>query len=125
MSIEKKKILLVEDDTFISDMYRKKLESSGFNVVSSTDGMSALVLAASEYPDLILLDIMLPKMDGWDALDRLKDDPDTKDIPVIIMTNLGSQEDVKRGLEMGAVDYLIKAHFVPSEVVKKISAIIQ
>lgn len=127
MNEENKKlstILLVEDDTFLAGMYVTKLQLEGFDVKIAEDGEKGIKMAKSEKPRLILLDIILPKMSGFDVLKDLKDDPDTKDIPVILLTNLGQREDVQKGLDLGAKDYLIKAHFMPSEVVKKIKTII-
>lgn len=118
------KVLLVEDDTFIGRMYTKKLSDQGFDVVAATDGEHGLTLARETSPDIILLDIMLPKMDGWEVLNALKEDPNTATVPVVLLTNLGSEDDIQHGLNLGAIDYLIKAHFVPSDVVKKIHEII-
>lgn len=118
------KILLVEDDTFLVEMYTTKFELEGFEVVSAEDGKRGLELAKKENPDVILLDILMPKMDGFEVLDELKADAVTKDIPVILLTNLGQQDDIKKGFEKGAVGYLVKAHFMPSEVVDKIKGIL-
>ncbi len=120
MADKKIKILLIEDDSFLSGMYDTKMKLEGFDVVLAEDGAKGLELAVSQGPDIILLDIILPKMDGFTALKHLKDNPETKKIPVILMTNLGQKEDVERGIALGAQDYLVKAHFMPSEVVEKI-----
>ena len=120
MADKKIKILLIEDDSFLSGMYDTKLKLEGFDVVLAEDGAKGLELAVSQGPDIILLDIILPKMDGFTALKHLKDNTETKKIPVILMTNLGQKEDVERGIALGAQDYLVKAHFMPSEVVEKI-----
>ncbi|MBN1778997.1 MAG: response regulator [Candidatus Buchananbacteria bacterium] len=117
-------ILLVEDDEFLSELYATKLKLEGYNVVLANDGEKGLRLAGEKKPDLILLDIIMPKMDGFEVLKGLKENPATKSIPVILLTNLSQKDEVKKGLELGAVDYLIKAHFMPSEVVKKIKQII-
>ena len=118
------KILIVEDDNFLVDMYTTKFELEGFQVVSADNGEKGIELAQSESPDIILLDILMPKMDGFSTLIELKKDDATKDIPVILLTNLGQKEDVKKGFELGAAGYLIKAHFMPSEVVDKIKKIL-
>ncbi len=118
------KILLVEDDSFLVEMYTTKFELEGFDVVTAEDGARGIELAQSENPDIILLDILMPKMDGFEVLDALKKNSKTKDIPVVLLTNLGQKDDVKKGFEKGAVGYLIKAHFMPSEVVDKIKAIL-
>jgi len=118
------KILLVEDDPFLLSMYNTKFELEKFKVVTAEDGEKGLKLALKELPDVILLDIMLPRMDGFEVLKALKADKKTSRIPVILLTNLSQKEKVKEGLSLGANDYLIKAHFMPSEVVEKIRKLI-
>lgn len=118
------KVLLVEDDSFISKMYVTKFTLQKFVVFAAADGEEGLRLAEQELPDIILLDIMLPKMDGWQVLEHLKVNQKTKNIPVLMLTNLGAQEDIERGLQLGATDYMIKAHFVPSEVIEKINRLV-
>ncbi|MFA4834336.1 MAG: response regulator [Patescibacteria group bacterium] len=118
------KILLVEDDPFLLSMYNTKFELENFKVVAAEDGEKGLKLALKELPDVILLDIMLPRMDGFEVLKALKADKKTSGIPVILLTNLSQKEKVKEGLSLGANDYLIKAHFMPSEVVEKIKKLI-
>jgi len=93
--------------------------------LASEDGQKGLEAAAKVNPDIILLDILMPKMDGFSVLEELKKDAKTKDIPVILLTNLGQKEDVKKGFDLGAAGYLIKAHFMPSEVVEKIKKILE
>jgi DNA-binding response OmpR family regulator len=114
-------VLLVEDDQFLASMYAEKLLGVGYRVLTASDGDVGLRLAATEHPDLVLLDVLLPRLDGFEVLRRLKANDATRHLPVIILTNLGEEEDVERGKSLGAVDYLIKAHFVPTEVVEKIS----
>lgn len=118
-------ILIVEDDNFLADIYQKKFEMEGFKVSVSNNGEKALVDIKKKMPDLVLLDILLPKLDGFAVLEKLKEDSAVKDIPVILLTNLGQQDDVQKGLEKGAVDYLIKTHFKPSEVVDKVKKVLQ
>lgn len=124
MSEEKKQILLVEDDEFLMELYAVKLSMEGFDVLSANDGRKGLRLAKEKIPDLILLDIILPQMDGLEVLKTLKKDPATKKIPVILLTNLSHKEEVQKGFAAGAKDYLIKAHFMPSEVVEKIKKLL-
>ena len=112
-------ILLVEDDNFLANIYKTKFEMEGFKISVATDGDAGLKDAIRKKPDLILLDILLPKRDGFSVLEELKKDKSTAGIPVILLTNLGQKDDVERGLQMGAVDYMIKAHFKPSEIVEK------
>ncbi len=118
------RLLLIEDDTFLAGMYVTKLTMENFQVDLANDGKSGLEKVKKMKPDLILLDVLLPKMNGFDVLKSLKEDPTTRDIPVVLLTNLGQKSDVMKGLDLGAVDYLIKAHFMPSEVVAKIKAIL-
>lgn len=118
------KILLVEDDSFLASVYATKFELEGFTVLHAPDGEAGLKLAEKNMPDIILLDILMPKMDGFEMLRRLKLDPNLMRIPVVMLTNLGQKEDVERCLKEGAVDYLIKAHFVPGEAVKKVRKIL-
>lgn len=117
-------VLLVEDDAFLLNIYKTKLEMEGYKVTPADNGESGLQQAGLKSPDIILLDVLLPKMDGFTVLEKLKSDPKTVNIPVMMLTNLGQKDDVERGLKGGAVDYLIKAHFKPSEVVEKIKKIL-
>ena len=122
--MENKKILIVEDDDFLLQMYVTKLELEGFQVISAIDGIKGLKLAKKDKPDLVLLDLQLPSMSGFEVLENLKQDDEIKQIPVLILTNFSQKEDIERCLNLGASDYLIKAHFVPSEVIKKIKDIL-
>ncbi|EKD49205.1 MAG: hypothetical protein ACD_63C00228G0004 [uncultured bacterium] len=115
----KPKILIVEDDRDLVEMYETKFKMEGFDVLKVDNGVPATPMAKSEKPDLILLDIVMPEMDGFEVLKKLKASDSTKGIPVILLTNLGQEADVKKGMDMGAVDYLIKANFTPNEVVEK------
>ena len=124
MPKDKIKILLVEDDTFLLGMYATKFELEGFKVTLAEDGEKAIRAALKELPDIILLDIILPKLNGFEVLKQLKANSYTAKIPVILLTNLSQQEEIEKGMKMGADDYLIKAHFMPSEVVDKIKKIL-
>lgn len=106
-------------------MYSTKFEMEKYRVVSAEDGEKGLVLAKKEAPDIILLDILMPKMNGFEVLEELKKDKKTDNIPVILLTNLNQRDEIERGLGLGADDYLIKAHFMPSEVVEKIKKVIE
>ncbi len=119
-----KKVLLVEDDKMIIDMYTLKFTQEGYDVVQAENGKDGLDFAKKNMPDIILLDIILPQMDGFTVLKALKADAKTKGIPVVLLTNLGQDGDVKKGLELGAVDYLIKANFTPSQVVDKVKSVL-
>jgi len=118
----KKKILLVEDDTLISSMYKTKFKADGFEVVIASDGASALVLAKKEKPDIVMLDIILPQLDGFTVLEELKKDQATKQIPVVMLTNLSTTEDKAKGEKLGAVDYLVKASLTPAQVSQRIKS---
>lgn len=124
MPDDKTKVLLVEDDKMIIDMYTLKFTQEGYNVIQAENGKDGLALAKKEVPDIILLDIILPKMDGFTVLKKLKEDKNLADIPVVLLTNLGQDGDVKKGLELGANDYLIKANFTPSQVVDKVKSVL-
>jgi DNA-binding response OmpR family regulator len=116
----KARILLVEDDFFLADIYQTKLAVEDYEVVVAQDGVEGLTLAKEAKPALILLDIMLPKMDGLEVLKKLKADDQTKNIPVILLSNLGQEFVVKGGMNLGAVDYLLKSDLTPREVIDKI-----
>ena len=118
-------ILLVEDDSFISGMYETKLTNLGYSVELIDNGETASQrLEQDPLPDLILLDIVLPKRDGFEILEDLRSTARTKNIPVILLTNLGQKPDVERGIKLGADDYIIKAHYTPTEVVEKIAKVL-
>jgi len=101
------------------------LELEGFKVLEAINGLQGLKVAQKEKPDLILLDLNLPEMSGFEVLSQLKRDDDTKGIRILILTNYSQKEDIDRCLGLGADDYLIKAHFVPSEVINKIKVILE
>lgn len=116
----KKKIMIVEDDTFVMDIYQTKLVQEGFEAVAAINGLEAMKKLADLQPDLILLDIIMPYMDGLEVLKKIKSEERLKNIPIILLTNLSQKEEISQGLELGANDYLIKSHFTPSEVLEKI-----
>lgn len=118
-------ILLVEDDNLLVRMYQDKFVRDGYKVNVASNGEEGLVKLKEQKPDLILLDIMMPKMDGFEMLKRIKADPKTKGVPVILLTNLGGQDDAKKGLEMGAVAYLIKSDYTPDEIAEKVKEILE
>ncbi len=123
-NVEEIKILLIEDDPFLLSMYSTKFEIEGYAVACAEDGVKGLKMAEVEKPSIILLDVMMPKMNGFEVLEGLKKKDNIKDIPVILLTNLNQKNEIEKGLSMGAIDYLIKAHFMPSEVVEKIKQVI-
>lgn len=124
MPVTKSKILIIEDDSFLLTMYATKFELENYQVVTAEDGEKGLKLAQKERPDIILLDVLLPKMNGFEVLKTLKENFETKDSKVILLTNLSQRGEVQQGLALGAIDYLIKAHYMPSEVVEKVNKIL-
>jgi DNA-binding response OmpR family regulator len=120
----KKKILIVEDDPLLIDIYTTRFKQVGFNLVVIKEGEKAVKAIEKEHPDLVLLDIVLPYMDGWDILRELKSKEDTKNIQVVVLSNLGQKEEIEQGLRLGAAKYLIKAHYTPSEIVEEIMKLI-
>jgi len=119
------KILIAEDDVAIAGMYKMKLEDGGFSVVHALDGEEALKKAKEDKPDLILLDIIMPKKEGTEVLVELKGDPATKDIPVIFLTNLGGRiEDTNAAQELGAEDLIVKSMVTPKDVIEKVREVL-
>jgi len=118
-------ILLIEDDPFLLDIYKKKLELADFNLQIADTGEKALKAIKSQTFDMILLDIVLPQVDGWDILQAIAKEPKNKTTKVFILSNLGQKEEVEKGLRLGAVKYLIKAQYTPGEVVKEIKAMLK
>jgi len=105
------RILIIEDDKFLLKLYSDKLKREGFEVMGSLTGEEGLNRVAIEKPDLVVLDLVLPRKNGFEVLSEIKLNRETKDIPVIIFTNLGQEADIKRGLELGAASYLVKTDF--------------
>ncbi|MDP2951086.1 MAG: response regulator [bacterium] len=118
------KILTIEDDKFLRELIRRKLQEVGFEAVSASSGEEGLALVKAEKPNLILLDLIMPGMDGFTTLKELQKDPLLASIPVIILSNLGQQDDIDKAKQLGAVDFLVKAHFTPNEIVDKINQIL-
>lgn len=117
-------VLVVEDTELLRRMYADRLTQDGYRVLTAADGLEALSTLRSDTPDLILLDLIMPKMSGLEVLDLVKKDPRLKDIPVVILSNLGDDADMQRGLDMGAMDYMIKNDARPADVSEKITAIL-
>lgn len=120
MPEKKTKILMIEDDKFLRKIYKNKLSKSGFEFVEAINGIEGLNKVLFEKPDLVLLDLILPRKNGFDVLIEMKRNPATKKIPVIILSNLGQETDIQRGLSLGAQDYLVKTDVSLSEVVNKV-----
>lgn len=141
-----KNILLIEDDPFLVDIYTAKLKEAGFNVEVATDGEQGLTVLAEKKFDLLVLDIVLPQIDGWEILEKIKKQKteliksgwkedeagfqqapvvkNLKNLKIIILSNLGQKEEVEKGIEKGALKYLIKAHYAPTEVIREIKKIL-
>jgi DNA-binding response OmpR family regulator len=120
-------ILLVEDDPMLTELYQTKLEMEGYEVSVATDGEAGLSAAKAKKPDLILLDIMLPKLNGFEVLKALKSDKKTTTIPVMVLTNLGGEKadtDKKLALSLGAAEFLVKTFHLPDDIVGKIRSIL-
>ncbi len=115
-----KKILLIEDDPFLVDIYSTKLKESGLLVEVATDGQIGLRKLKEKKFDLLVLDIVLPQIDGWQILKEIEKDEGLKDMKIFVFSNLGQKEEVEKGLRMGVIKYFIKAHFTPNEIVGEI-----
>ena len=113
------KILLAEDDKFISKAYQDGLGRAGFEVIAAYDGNEALNKIKSKKPNIILLDLIMPEKNGFEVLEEIKTDNDLKNIPIIILSNLGQASDIQKGRDLGANDYLIKSNFSIKEVIEK------
>lgn len=118
-------VLIVEDDKFLRELLVRKVESAGFTTSIAVDGKEALKKIKEELPRLVLLDLVLPGIDGFEVLRQVKANPQTSKVSVIILSNLGQREDVERGLKLGADDYLIKAHFTPDEIIQKVQKLLE
>ena len=120
MNGQKKKILLVEDDTALSAVYRSRLEIEGFDVREANNGEDALSATVEYRPDLILLDVMMPKISGFDVLDILRNTPETANVRIIMLTALSQPKDRERAESLGVDDYLVKAQVVIGDVVARV-----
>lgn len=118
------KILIIEDDPLMLRMYQKIFKFEGFTVVVASNGEEGIDTARKEKPTLILLDIMMPKMNGLEVLDKLKLDPNTKKIPVVMLTNLAGSHDAEKALTLGAVKYIVKSEYDPKQVTNMVKEIL-
>ncbi|PIX90984.1 MAG: response regulator [Candidatus Moranbacteria bacterium CG_4_10_14_3_um_filter_44_15] len=122
--MSKKKVLIVEDDNFVAEVYSTKLLEMGHEVQIAQNGEEGLVLIEKSKPDLVLLDILMPVMGGIELLEELKKKVEWKNIPIILLTNVGEKESIQKARNLGVQDYLIKSHFTPAEVIEKIESIL-
>ena len=120
-----KKILIIEDESVLQKTLGEVLSQQGYEILSALDGEVGLKLAQSKKPDLILLDLILPKIHGFDVLKKIKDNPETKEIPVIVLTNLESIEDIEKAIKLGATTYLVKANYSLEELTMKVNQVFQ
>jgi len=123
MSKTKQKILMIEDDIFLRKLYRDQLVSAGYDFAEATNGKEGVGKVLVEKPDFILLDLMLPLMNGFDVLAEIKNNPATKHIPVIVLSNLSQDTDKEAARDLGADDYLIKSEVSMSDVISKIESL--
>ena len=121
--MEKKKILIVEDDNFVAEVYFAKLTEMGYEAILAQNGEEGIATLKKDKLDMILLDILMPIMNGMEMLEEIKKREDWKNIPVILLTNVGEKESIQKVREMGVKNYLIKSHFTPAEVIEKIESV--
>lgn len=117
-------ILVVEDDSFLRKLLVQRLQRERFSVQEANDGKEALACLSTRVPMLMLLDLMMPDVDGFQVLEQVRKNPKTKDLPVIVLSNVGEQQLVERVSQLGADDYLIKAHFVLDEIVERVTKVL-
>lgn len=120
----KRKILIVEDEPFLTEMYKAKFEAIGYEVVTADNGEKGIAAMHQQKPDIVLLDIIMPVMDGYTVLKNVRQDPEIKHQLIVIFSNLGQEEEVTKGLQLGADDYLVKSNLTPSELLKKVEAVL-
>lgn len=125
MPEKKLKILLVEDDLMIVEMYKLRMEEEGYEVIVTEKGSEAIKIAGKEKPHIILLDIILPEIDGFAILQAIKDQASTKKIPVVLLTNLSQESDQQKGSKLGAAGYFVKAQHTPADIMNEIKKILK
>lgn len=124
-TIMAKKILVIEDEATLQRALLEFLEAEGFETISASDGEAGIEMTKAKKPDLIILDIILPKKDGYKVLAEIKKDPETQKIPVILLTNLESPEDIQRAFDLGATTYLVKSNYKLEDVVNRIKEMLK
>lgn len=123
--LEGKVLLIVDDDLTLLEMYVERIKAEGAIVVSAGDGEAGLAQIAESKPSVILLDIMMPKMNGFDVLRKMKENPEMADIPVILLTALNDDQKRNEGMKLGAVDYVVKSETLPIDVIAKINNVLE
>jgi DNA-binding response OmpR family regulator len=124
MSQDKKKIIIAEDEPTLMGMYKLYFERAGFEVIGVENGGDCIDSAKKDNPDLVLLDIMMPKVNGWEVLKNLKNDPKAKQIPILVFSNFAQPQEIQRGLDLGADEYVVKSDLTPKEVLDKVNQMI-
>lgn len=124
MTDNKTQILIVEDDPLMARLYSKVFTIEGYDVVVAPDGEEGLTCVHKSIPTIILLDVMMPRMNGLELLEKLKADPETKKIPVIMLTNLAGQADAEKAITLGAVKYIVKSEYEPKQIVNMVKEIL-
>jgi DNA-binding response OmpR family regulator len=118
-------IHIVEDEPFLLELYKARFEQEGYEVCVSLNGSTVMKEVEKNKPDLILLDIIMPEVDGYQVLKEIKKSPKYKDIPVLIFSNLAQEEEIEKGLKLGADDYFVKSNYTPPQIVEKVSKMIE
>ena len=121
----KRTILLVEDEELLANILKQRLEKEGFNVVLARDGEEALGILKDAKPDLLLLDIILPKVSGFELMSKLQEDPRYAKVPIVVVSNLGQEGDIKKGEMLGAIGYFVKAHLSIEELVERVKKFLE
>ena len=124
VNLEGKKIVWVEDDKFLADIIKRKFADTKCTFFHFAEGVEALKTINAEIPDIIMLDLLLPGMDGFEILRQIKSDPKTKDIPVILLSNLGQVDDINKGKSLGATRFVVKATVAPNEIIEQIKEVL-
>lgn len=124
MSVSKIKVAIIEDDMAIVQMYRMKFETEGYDVATAPDGATGLELIESFTPDIVLLDLMMPNMNGLEMLSRLRSQPNGRDAKVVVLTNMGDTETATKVFKMAADDYIVKAEMTPKQVAERVKALL-
>jgi DNA-binding response OmpR family regulator len=125
MSTKKVKVAIIEDDIAIVQMYRTKFENEGYEVATAADGIGGLELLESFAPDIILLDLMMPNMNGLDMLQKLRNQPGGRDAKVVVLTNMGDTETATKVYKMAADDYIVKAEMTPKQVAERVKVLLE
>lgn len=120
-----KKVLIIEDDEFLRSLAAKRLEQDGYKVIAALAGEAGLKSAESDKPDLILLDLLLPGLSGFEVLEKFKQTPEGKKVPVVVFSNLGERADVEKATKLGAADFLVKANFTLDDVISKVNELLK